>query len=141
MPVNKVFAVRRVGCTLLKSTSKHWPCLFPQHGRGRKHTRSITLEPWQQANTLAFPGEFVKGLFHSDGCRVTNRVRYHSANGDRSYQYPRYFFSNESADILHLCTEALDEHGVSWRYCRRNLLSVARRQAVALLDVYVGPKY
>ena len=30
-----------------KSTSKHWPCLFPQHGPGRKHTRKIELEQWQ----------------------------------------------------------------------------------------------
>lgn len=24
--------------------SKHWPCLFPQHGPGKKHHRQITLE-------------------------------------------------------------------------------------------------
>ena len=29
--------------------SKHWPCLFPQHGPGKKHTRRIAVEPWQQA--------------------------------------------------------------------------------------------
>lgn len=29
--------------------SKHWPCLFPQHGPGRKHHRRIALEPWQEA--------------------------------------------------------------------------------------------
>lgn len=141
MPANKVFAVRKVGCTLLKSTSKHWPCLFPQHGPGRKHTRRIELEPWQQAIVQAFPDAFVRGLFHSDGCRVTNRVRYRNSDGDRWYAYPRYFFSNESADILQLCTEALDELGVSWRFSRPNLLSVARREAVALLDEFVGPKY
>jgi Homeodomain-like domain len=26
---------------------KHWPCLFPQHGPGRKHERRIALVPWQ----------------------------------------------------------------------------------------------
>jgi hypothetical protein len=25
----------------------HWPCLFPQHGRGKKHLRPIVLAPWQ----------------------------------------------------------------------------------------------
>ena len=27
------------------SFSKHWPCLFPQHGPGRKHERKIELTP------------------------------------------------------------------------------------------------
>jgi hypothetical protein len=48
MPSSSVFAVARTGCTEIKSTSKHWPCLFPQHGPGRKHQRTIELEPWQQ---------------------------------------------------------------------------------------------
>jgi hypothetical protein len=30
---------------------------------------------------------------------------------------------------------------VSWRYSRRNTISVARWEAVALLDEFVGPKY
>jgi hypothetical protein len=46
MPFSKVFAVARTGCTEIKSTSKHWLCLFPQHGPGRKHQRVIELEPW-----------------------------------------------------------------------------------------------
>jgi len=140
MPSNKVFAVRKVGCTLLKSTSKHWPCLFPQHGPGRKHTRRIALEPWQDALVGAFPGDFVRGLFHSDGCRCTNRVRRRCSDGDRWYAYPRYFFSNESADILGLCAVALDNLEISWRFSRRNVISVARREAVSRLDELVGPK-
>jgi hypothetical protein len=28
--------------------SKHWVCIFPQHGPGKKHHRVITLEPWQE---------------------------------------------------------------------------------------------
>ena len=30
------------------SFSKHWPCLFPQHGPGRKHERKIELTVWQR---------------------------------------------------------------------------------------------
>jgi hypothetical protein len=141
MPTNKVFAVRQAGCTLLKSTSKHWPCLFPQHGPGKKHTRRIVLEAWQQEIVHVLPDAFVRGLFHSDGCRVTNRVRHRRADADRWYEYPRYFFSNESADILGLCAAALDELEISWRLSRRNVISVARRDAVARLDEFVGPKY
>jgi hypothetical protein len=141
MPANKVCSVHKVGCTLLKSNSKYWPCLFPQHGVGRKHMRKIALEPWQQAIVHAYPGGFARGLMHSDGCRVINRVRRPCAGGDRWYEYPRYFFSNESADIPGLCGQTLDQLGVSWRLSRRNAISVARREAVARLDEFVGPKY
>ena len=41
----KVSRVACVGCTQVAS-SKHWPCLFPQHGPGRKHERRIELFPW-----------------------------------------------------------------------------------------------
>src|SRR5690349_6925679 len=40
--------VQRVGCVDVSLFSKHWPCLLPQHGPGRKHARRIALEPWQQ---------------------------------------------------------------------------------------------
>ncbi len=63
------------------------------------------------------------------------------ADGDHWYKYPRYFFSNESTDILGLCGQALDRLGVSWRFSRRNTISVARRAAVARLDEFVGPKF
>ena len=44
-------------------------------------------------------------------------------------------------DILRLCGETLDQLGVAWRFSRRNAISVARREAVARLDEFVGPKY
>jgi hypothetical protein len=141
MPYSSVFHVAQQGCTSVNSWSKHWPCLFPQHGPGRKHERPIVLEQWQQAIVDEFPGDFARGLFHSDGCRFTNRVRRPLAAGDRWYEYPRYMFTNESADIRGLCGEALELLGVAWRYSRRNTISVARREAVARLDEFVGPKY
>ena len=136
-----MFCVQRIGCTEVKSTSKHWPCLFPQHGPGRKHERTIELVPWQQAIARTYPGLFARGLFHSDGCRVTNRVRRKLADGDHWYEYPRYFFADESTDILGLCGQTLDQLGVSWRFSRRNTISLARREAVARLDEFVGPKF
>jgi hypothetical protein len=141
MPASGVFCVHKQGCTMVKSTSKHWPCLFPQHGPGRKHTRKIELEQWQVVIVQKYPGEFARGLFHSDGWRGVNRVRRRLASGDRWYEYPRYIFSNESKDILRLCGEALDQLAVAWRLSRRNAISVARREAVARLDEYDGPKY
>ena len=53
----------------------------------------------------------------------------------------RATFLRTSQDILRLCGEALDRLGVAWRFSRRNAISVARREAVARLDEFVGPKY
>jgi hypothetical protein len=141
MPASRVFSVQRIGCTEVKSTSKHWPCLFPQHGPGRKHQREIELQDWQQQIVAGFAGDFVRGLFHSDGYRGMNRVKRKFASGERWYEYPRYLFSNKSTDILRLCGEALDQLGVSWRFSRPDTISVARREAVARLEQHVGPKH
>jgi len=132
----KVQRVQKRGCVSVESTSKHWPCLIPQHGPGRKHDRPIVLRDWQRTLVQDHPGPFVRGLFHSDGCRIDNRV---TVRG-RAYTYPRYLFVNESADIMALCRWGLDLLGVAWRMNRRNSLSVARRAAVAALDRHVGPK-
>jgi len=44
-------------------------------------------------------------------------------------------------DILGLCGAALDQLEVEWRFARPNMISVARKEAVARLDAHVGPKY
>ena len=131
-----VSRVHAVGCTVVQSTSKHWPCLFPQAGAGRKHEREIRLEAWQQEVADAQPGPLLRGLFHSDGCRSTNRIN----KEKKSYAYPRYFFSNRSEGVLDICRCALGRLGIEWRMARPDSLSVARREAVARLDWWVGPK-
>jgi len=141
MPASSVFSVRRIGMTEVKSTSKHWPCLFPQHGPGRKHMRKIELADWQRGIVERHPGDFVRGLFHSDGYRGVNRVCRRWDGEEHWYEYPRYLFVNYSADILRLCGQALDRLGVEWRFSKPNTISVARKQAVARLDEFVGPKY
>ena len=87
------------------------------------------------------PGDLARGLFHSDGCRVINRVRRTRVGIERWYAYPRYFFDNHSTDILRLCGEALDQLGVDWRFSKPTTISVARRAAVARLDEFIGPKF
>jgi hypothetical protein len=131
---NKVGRIRKTneGCWEVYSFSKHWPCLFPQHGPGRKHERRIELTPWQQELVDLDPRTLVRGLLHSDGCRVLNWV-----NGT---PYPRYHFSNVSADIRGIFGRACDQLGIEWRPNNRFSLSVARRESVALLDEFVGPK-
>ena len=105
---------------------KHWPCLFPQHGPGRKHERRIALVPWQQRMVDAHPDQLVRGLIHSDG--------------SRPYEYVRYEFSNRSDDIKRIFCEACDALGVQWRVMNRESISVARRASVARLDEFIGPK-
>jgi Homeodomain-like domain len=115
---------------------KAWPCLFPQHGRGRKHHRTIALALWQVDIVETHPGRFLRGLIHSDGWRGLNRVRVKG----RDYEYPRYQFSNRSADIRQLFVYACELVGVAWRPWGKWHISVARREAVEILDRYVGPK-
>lgn len=119
---------------------KHWPCLFPQHGPGRKHTRPIVLAPWQREIVERHTGRFLRGLFHSDGCRFTNWTEKTIAGTRKRYEYPRYMFTNRSTDILALCGWALDLLEIDWRMANARNLSVARRAAVAALDRHVGPK-
>jgi hypothetical protein len=130
---NGVNQVEHIGCLEVCAYSKHWPCLFPQHGLGMKHQRRIMLEPWQEQ--IAFdehPEMLLRGLIHSDGCRVLNRV-----NGTA---YPRYEFSNRSDDIREIFTEAPRRLGIACRPNNRYNLSVARRASVARMDAFVGPK-
>jgi hypothetical protein len=137
MPGRSVCFVQHQGCGDLYGYSKHWPCVFPQHGPGRKHTRKIELEPWQfQIVMRDAPDDFVRGLIHSDGCRAINRV----GPRDRRYQYVRYFFSNRSRDIRFLFMDACGALGVDARHNNDHSVSVAKRYSVALLDEIVGPK-
>ncbi|MFB9834991.1 transcriptional regulator [Actinoallomurus acaciae] len=140
-PDNRVRLLQLTGCTEVNSHSKHWPCLFPQHAPGRKHDRPIRLEAWQREAVSEFTEEFVRGLIHSDGSRSTNRVRHRLKSGERWYEYPRYFFTNESADIMRLFTHALDRLDIEWKRSNRNNISIAKKEAVARLDEFVGPKY
>lgn len=135
---NKVGIVRRRAERVneVYSFSKHWPQLFPQHGAGRKHERKIVLEPWQRLIVDRHPGRLLRGLIHSDGCRVVNRVRH----PQKTYAYPRYFFSNRSLDIQGVFCDACDRLGVSWRQDGPWNISVARRDSVAILDRHIGPK-
>lgn len=139
-PDNTVGLLQRQGCTIVTARWKHWTCLFPQHGPGRKHLRPIALEPWQQDIVDEHTGCFLRGLFHSDGCRLTNWTRRLVAGQPKRYEYPRYFFSNESTDVLGLCATALDRLDIAHTRPRPNTISVARRAAVAALDAVVGPK-
>ena len=132
MPGQRTGLVKKAGCVDVSMHSKHWPCLFPQHGPGKKHDRRIVLEPWQQAIVEKETKEFVLGLIHSDGCRVV-------AN-DRGVASVRYHFSNMSEDIIGLFTGALDALEIPWTRSSKKIVSIYRKAATAQLDTFVGPK-
>ncbi|WP_455361056.1 transcriptional regulator [Streptomyces sp. SYSU K21746] len=144
-PQDRVYVLQKVGCVAVTSYGRHWPCLFPQHGPGKKHERPIVLEQWQRHIVHVHPWAFIRGLVHSDGCRITNWTEKVIGGERKRYEYPRYFFTNTSVDIIGLFTGALDSVGIEWKSALQSRsaqnISVARRASVALMDAHVGPKY
>jgi hypothetical protein len=140
-----VFPQNRVACyrpvpqaqyVVVGVYSKAVICLFPQHGKGPKHLRQIQLMDWQTQIVREWPEDFLRGLIHSDGCRFINRVRIKG----KAYEYPRYNFTNASTDIRSLFCVTCDQLGIEWRQMNERNISIARRDSVARLDAFVGPK-
>jgi hypothetical protein len=127
---------RRDRCVEVSSCWKHWPCLFPQHGPGMKHLRKIELAEWQAQITRSYPARLLRGLIHSDGCRLMNRVRVRGV----AYEYPRYQFTNLSADIRAIFCQACDDFGVGWTQSNAVTISVSRSADVTKLDSVIGSK-
>ncbi|SIO85424.1 helix-turn-helix domain-containing protein [Nocardiopsis sp. JB363] len=147
----KACTVDRSGCTAIKACSKHWTCILPQHGPGKKHERPMVLEPWQQRIVDEHPEALIRGLIHSDGCRVVNRIRKKCPAGEvEYYEYPRYHFTNTSKGIIDICTRTLDRLGIAWKihvnklepvHRDTHVVSISRKEAVARMDAFVGPKH
>ena len=123
---------RRIGCAIVYSYWKHWPCLFPQHGPGPKFKRRIELRRWQKEIVARRPQSLLRGLIHSDGCRDLNWV-----NGT---PYPRYQFTNNSDDIKAIFVNSCEEMSLAFTRPYWNRVSISRRADVAYLDSFIGPK-
>jgi hypothetical protein len=130
--------VRRRDCraVVVSNYWKHWPCLIPQHGPGRKHTRPMVLADWQQRIVSEHPEPFLRGLIQSDGTRIIATER----KGTYVREAPRYGFSNRSEDILGLFRAACEGIGVHCTRSSRKQISVYSKSAVARLDEFIGPK-
>jgi hypothetical protein len=138
MPTSKVSVLQRANEQLdeVNSYSKAWPCLFPQHGPGKKHRRRIELEGWQWRIVEREPKRLLRGLMHSDGCRSVNTIKHPK----KTYVYPRYLFTNLSDDIKQIFCRTCDLVGIEWRVMNAKAISIARCESVALMDEFVGPK-
>jgi hypothetical protein len=127
--------------TIVRGSDPALPYAFPQHGPGRKHERRIQLTPWQQELTHTYPELLIRGLIHSDGCRTVNRFKTKLPSGRAAeYAYPRYFFSNLSADIRRIFCDHCDLLDVRWTQSNPRNISVSHRRSVGVLDRHVGPK-
>jgi hypothetical protein len=119
-------------CIEVYGYSKSWPCLFPQHGPGKKHERPIELVHWQVDLVKEAPEPFLRGLIQSDGCRFEN-------TGRDGWRANRYGFSNLSEDILALFCWACELLGLRWTETK-NTIYVSRKADVARMDEFIGPK-
>jgi hypothetical protein len=140
VPRNHVSRQRRkCNCYEVHAYSKSWPCLFPQHGPGKKHTRPIYLVDWQRRLAERWPAQLLKGLIQSDGCRSYS-------TGRGGWTQPRYAFSNVSTDITSIFCSACDCLGLHWtasfptKESAAVSIYVSRKADVAKLDEFVGPK-
>jgi hypothetical protein len=134
---NRVDVVERLdGCVNVSVYSGHLPCLFPQHGKGPKHLRSIELEPWQAEIVAAEPWSFIRGCIRTDGCSFINRTG--------PYEYLSYDFTNSSDDITGLFLDACALVGVITRANRSDRgiwrVRINRRDSVGLMKEHVGLK-
>ncbi len=140
VPGTPVRCQARPGAIVLLASHPAWLVAFPQHGPGRKHHRRIELENWQAEITAAHPEAFLRGLIHSDGSRVINRFTMQLNSGPRRYEYPRYFFTNYSADIRRIFCEHCELLGIRWTQSNPRNISISHRDSVAKLDEFIGPK-
>jgi hypothetical protein len=120
------------GCRVVSSYAWEWLHLFPQHGAGRKHLRPIHLTEWQLQIQTEHPFDLLRGLIESDGSRFDRMV------GGRAY--PAYEFTNESADIREIFCRVAHSVGLSFTIPSANIIAIARRPDVAMLDTKIPLK-
>jgi hypothetical protein len=123
----------RQNCCDVSAWWRSWPCLFPQHGAGRKQNRAIVLTDWQQRLADRWPEQLLRGLIHSDGCRFQNTGRCNWSN-------PRYSFTNHSDDIRAIFCGVCEALRLHWTLARPYTIYVSRKADVARLDEFIGPK-
>lgn len=114
-PDNKHNRVEKIGCWDIYIYNSDIPKIFPQHGKGKKHERNISLEEWQRDIIKKYPESFIKGLMYSDGCIVEAK-------------YKRFEFSNRSMDIHNILTEALIYNNIKKTSTRRKVKDVKHPQ-------------
>ena len=129
-----------------RSISKHWPCLFPQHGpgqeaRARDHARSHGNRRSSTPTLGSSSGVSSTPTAAGSSNWTTRLVR----GEQKRYEYPRYFFTNKSDDIrqaVHRHARPRSASSGQSSPGQRPVQHLRRPQAsVALMDTHVGPKH
>jgi len=132
-PHSSIGAIRedRGATRTLSVYSLHLPCLFPQHGPGKKHHRRLTLETWQERLVERAPWAFLRGCIRSDGSTFINTTG--------RYRYLTYDFCNYSEDIRGMFTWACELVDLRYRAAGKRV-RINRRESVERLVEHVGIK-
>lgn len=113
--------------------SQKIPFLFPQYGKGMKHTRKIKLNEWQEE--IIQPKFFIMGLFHSDGCYY---IRKDKRTGK---EYQSYDFRNESDDLHNLFKKYCEMLGISCTFSSKPKNShIYKKNYVTKMFEMIGTK-
>jgi hypothetical protein len=128
-------------CVRVACAWKRWPEVFPQHGPGRKHERPDRARAVAARDRRCASVGVPARAPALRRCRTINRFKTRLPSGRVvEYAYPRWFFSNLSADIRALFCAYCDRVGVRWTRSNQRNISISHRRSVALLDTHVGPK-
>ncbi len=141
LPETSVCTTKGRGQVVVGKTHPAVHTAFPQHGPGKKHERRIELCQWQLEVTRVHPKDLIAGLIDSDGSRCTNSFKTMLPSGRMGeYSYPRYFFTNYSADIRQIFIDHCSIAGIHATQSSFKNISISHRDSVAKLDEFVGPK-
>ena len=112
-----------------------WPaCSFVRQRFERGQPEAEILE----AYAGAFVGQASEPLRRST---VINRFQTKLPSGRvATYEYPRYFFTNYSAEIRTIFTDHCELLGIRWTQSNSRNISISHRDSVALMDSFIGPK-
>ena len=125
-PNNKVTINKtKINMIIINVYSNNLINLFPQHGAGKKHNRSIVLEDWQR--DVIVPDQIIKGLIHSDGSYFYSGI------------YDRYEFKNSSSDILSIFK--IYSNKLNLKYTeQKKVITFYKREDVLKLKTIIGTK-
>jgi hypothetical protein len=110
----------RVACDLMHINIAWWIALAIDDVRGRRGV----LRPRPTSSVID----------------VSSHWKHWPCHPHKTYEYARYEFSNRSDEIKCIFCDACEALGVEWRVMNRKAISIARRDSVAKLDAFVGPK-
>lgn len=132
---NKVGIVNYENYINISVYNSQIPNLFPQHGKGVKHSRDVSLKKWQK--DISISEELIKGLIHSDGCFYKETIK-------NKYIYERYVFSNKSEDLHEIFQNLCEELDIDFDFQNKGDGSsntrIAKKESVEKLKNIIGTK-